>query len=119
MWVAAVSLDDAEYTILGEDFAGETTFSHRSAKQKRTHLQRPLPVWVRYPAGVIVHLGDHGLEIGGFSAIVVGDEPPGPRYQFSLGLVFAALCHEIANASYTEASLVEIVEQVRRSYVNG
>lgn len=120
MWLAATPLTDSlEYMLVNEDFDSSVTFSHRSAKSKQTVLKRPLPIWARYPAGVIATLGDAGMDIPGFQAVMLGDEPSGPRYNFGMGVVFAAFCHELVEKPYKPASLTEIVERVRRMYVEG
>lgn len=117
MWVAA-SLEEAdEFTIHAPDFEARTAFNWRSAKSKQTVLKRPLPGWARYPAGVIYTLCADGLDVDGFHAIVVGDESKGLRYDYSLGLTFAALLYTIHDKPYTRESLMDIVDRVRRDYV--
>ncbi|MEL6148980.1 MAG: hypothetical protein AAFV33_16450 [Chloroflexota bacterium] len=118
MWIAGAPIDDATFTIEAEDFDGSTTFTHRSAKSQQTIRKRPLPVWARYPAGVVAYLGDGGMAIPGFHIVLLGDEPAGPRYTFGLGLVTAAFCHAITDSDYTERKLMDVVEQVRRKYVD-
>lgn len=117
MWLAAAHGDDDEYTLYEADFDSRTTFSHRSAKTHQTVLKRPLPVWARYPAGVVAALNDNGTDIPGFQAVLLGDEPQGPRYDFGLGLVTAAFCHELVGAAYTAEQLVNFVERVRRDFL--
>ncbi len=119
MWVAAVVDNGHEYTVEADDLNASVRFSHRSAKTRQTVLKRPLPGWSRYPAGVVATLGDSGLSIPGFHAVVLGDEPSGPRYDFGMGMVFAAFCHEISVTAYTSDSLFEMVEAVRREFVGG
>jgi galactokinase len=117
MWIAAFLKDGHEFVVHSADADASVRFSHRSAKTGRTVLKRPLPDWVRYPAGVITSLGDAGLSVPGFHAVVLGNEPSGPRYNFGLGLVFAAFCYAVSQTNYTEDELVEVVEQVRRDYI--
>ncbi len=117
MWLAAVVAQEADYALTSDDAGGKVRFNHRSAKTRQTLLKRPLPEWARYPAGVIAHLGDAGLAIPGFKAILLGDEPAGPRYSFGTGLVTAALCHELVEQPYTPEQLNDIVDAVRRTYV--
>jgi len=117
MWIAAMPTDSTEYRVDAVDLDTSAKFSHRSAKTRQTVLKRPLPGWVRYPAGVVSTLGDDGLSIPSFHALVLGDEPSGPRYDFGMGMVFAAFCHHLAGAAATEEALVEVVERVRRDYV--
>ncbi|MCB9450398.1 MAG: hypothetical protein H6672_03110 [Anaerolineaceae bacterium] len=117
MWAAAAACDGHDLTLAVPDMEGQTTFSLRSAKGKRTVANRPLPRWARYPAGTLVALGDMGFEISGLNIAMVGEEPPGPRYDYALGVVFAALAYEIHGYDYTRANLIEVVERVRRDYM--
>lgn len=117
MWVAGVTTSTQEYTIHAPDIEGKVTFTWRTAKSKRTIMKRPLPKWARYPAGVVVELGANGLDVDGVTAIVIGDEPDGPRYDYALALTIAALWHELTDTDYTPASLQDVVEKVRREYI--
>lgn len=117
MWVAA-NIDDTDtFTIHVPDLDARTTFNWRSAKFKRTVLNRPLPSWARYPAGVIFTLCAMGLDVTGVDAVLVGEEPPGPRYDYALGMAVAALWYTLHSRPYTAETLLEIIEQVRRQYV--
>lgn len=119
MWVAA-SVERAEaFTIYSYDLEGRTSFDWRSAKLKRTLLNRPLPRWARYPSGVVVKLCLEQMDIAGFDAVVISDEAPGPRYDYSLGVMFAALMYVLNDRPYVENDLLAIVDSVRREYVEG
>jgi len=117
MWVAAVPHQRDQFTIVAPDLDANTTFSLRSAKARRTVLNRPLPDWARYPAGVTMMLAQAGLDSPGLDAIIVGEEPAGPRYHYALGMAVAALLHDLHAKPYTAESLLTIVEMVRREYV--
>jgi galactokinase len=117
MWLAAVPHQRDEFRVIVPDLQADTTFSLRSAKARRTVLNRPLPIWARYPAGVIVMLCHNGLDSTGADAIIVGEEPAGPRYHHALGMAVAALLYELHAKPYTAESLMGIVEQVRREYI--
>jgi galactokinase len=119
MWVVAAVNDSREVTLVAPDLNGQTTFSYQSAKRHQTVRNRPLPGWARYPAGVVVALGNAGLDTGGVFAVIAGEEPHGPRYLYSLGLVMAALAHHLAAQPYDAQMLAEIVERARRDYVEG
>lgn len=120
MWVAAVMRDHDEFTLHAPDAgSGRAVFNWRSAKLKRTILNRPLPRWARYPAGVIMTLCASGLDTVGFDAVVAGEEPEGPRYDYGMGMAVAALLYTIHQKAYTADSLLEVVEQVRRDYIGG
>jgi hypothetical protein len=118
MWIAAVAGQTDGYTIHAPDMTGRTTFNWRTAKNRRTILNRPLPKWARYPAGVIVELGNMDMDAPPLDAIVVGEEPSGPRYEFSMGIVVAALWHQLNDLTYTAESLLDIGDRVRRDYID-
>lgn len=119
MWVAASIAQSNAFTIHASDMDGHTSFSRRTAKNYRTVLKRPLPRWARYPAGVVLTLSASGLDVEGMDAVVVSEESPGPRYDYALGMTFAALIHSLHGQSYDSDGLLEIVEKVRREYVEG
>lgn len=118
-WIAAapVDSDGFTYTIGCADRGGRAVFSWQSAYWKRTIYQRPLPDWARYPAGVIVDLGATSLDVPGIRAVVMGEATTHPRYEYGLGMAFAALWHEIHGRPYSQDILREIVDRVRREYI--
>lgn len=119
MWIAAAVEPATDYTLMIADSHLRVTFSLRSAKFKTTIMQRPLPLWARYPAGVLLALWDAGLGISGMQAVFAGEEPPGPRYDYAVGMAVAALAYQLHEQPCTAETLVELVEAVRRDYVSG
>jgi len=119
MWVAADLSSDHVFTLIAPDFGGRTSFTWQSAKTKHTLLNRPLPSWARYPAGVILTLGGDGLQTPGLHAVFVGEEPAGPRYDYAAAMAMAALLHDLNGRACTAESLIEIVDRVRRDYMGG
>ena len=117
MWIAAAFIDQPSFTIGSADLDARTTFNYRSAKTRTTVFNRPLPGWARYPAGVLLALRDEGMETTGLQAMLAGSEPPGPRYEHALGIAVAALWHEVHQQPTTPDELVDLVERVRREYV--
>lgn len=118
MWVAARPGEPDRFTILAPDLEARVVFSLRSARTKTSILNRPLPRWGRYVAGVTLALrGTQYLEMEGLQAVVVGTEPPGPRYEHAVGMAIAALWHQIDDRPCTSDSLLELVERIRRDYV--
>ena len=95
--------------------ADEFQLPERQTKQTIRH--RPLPRWVRYIAGVNVLLDV--LEMPGIDAVVCGNEPPGPRYDHALGILFAALWYEVNDTPCDPRELLDITERVRREYIEG
>jgi galactokinase len=116
MWVAAMLEAQPEFTLIVPDLEARTTFSLRSAKNKTTVMNRPLPRWARYAAGTVIALSEAGMELGGFHAVVIGTEPTGPRYEYAIGLTLAALCCQMADQSCQPEQLLDLLERVRRDY---
>jgi hypothetical protein len=117
MWAAARFAPEPTFTLYVADLDGRTTFSFRSAKTRTTVFNRPLPNWARYPAGVLLLLREFGLETTGLQACLIGSEPAGPRYEYGLGVAVAALWHQVHDLPYTAGSLIDLLERVRREYV--
>jgi hypothetical protein len=119
MWVAAATEDADAFNLHVPDLGGRTTFTWRTAKNKRTVLNRPLPSWSRYSAGVVVTLCAQGLNVPGFFAVAAGEEPRGPRYEYALGMGMAALMHTLHEHTYDADLLLEVMERVQRDYLTG
>jgi hypothetical protein len=116
MWAAAMLDAQPEFTLIAPDLEARTTFSLRSAKTKTTVMNRPLPRWARYAAGVLIALCESGMELQGFQAVVIGSEPNGPRYEYAIGLTVAELCCQMAEETYQPEQLLDLLERVRREY---
>ena len=117
MWAAARFNGAGHFMVYSADTSARTTFSYQSAKRKQTIHRRPLPSWARYIAGVSVLLDV--LEMPGIDAVICGNEPPGPRYDHALAILFGALWREINMNEYSAEELLEVAEQVRREYIEG
>lgn len=117
MWVAASFIQSTAMTLIVPDLDARTTFNYRSAKTRLTVLNRPLPNWARYPVGVLLSMRGSGIETTGLQAVLSGTEPAGPRYEHALGITIATLWFEAHGLPYTTHSLIDLVEQVRRDYV--
>ena len=117
MWVAASHSGDESVTVVAPEAEGRATFNLQSAKIKQTITRRPLPRWVRYPAGVTVLLAQDGLDLIGLNMVVMGNEPPGPRFDYGSGMALAALWYDLYQRDYTMDTLIDIVDRTRREYV--
>ena len=115
MWAAASLNGTAHFRIYTAESSARTIFSYQSAKRKQTIYRQPLPRWARYIAGISVLLDVPDMP--GIDAVACGDEPAGPRYEYALGILFAALWYEINMQSCSPIQLQEIAERVRRDYV--
>lgn len=121
IWVAASPAEGRHYHLYNADKEHGTTFTWRSAMYRRTVLQRPLPAWSRYPAGVIHHLCAQGgpLDLAAVRLVLAADEAPGPGRDYGTGLAVAALWYELAGEPYTQETLIAVVDSVRRSILAG
>lgn len=117
MWIAASYSNDEAFTVVAPEVEGRATFNLQSAKVKQTITRRPLPRWARYPAGVTLMLAQDGLDLIGLNMVVMGNEPPGPRFDYGSGMAFAALWHDLYDLHYTIDTLIEICDRARREYV--
>lgn len=117
MWVAANFNGTPRICVAHAETGSQTTFSYQSAKIKQTTKRRPLPTWARYLAGVSVYIDVE--EMPGLDAVVCGNEPAGPRYEFALGILFGALWREVNGQTASAADLLELTERVRRDYIGG
>lgn len=118
IWVAACLGQDSLFNLVAPDLDSHTSFNYRSAKTYSTVLNRPLPPWARYPAGVLMLLREMGLELSGLQVVLAGREPAGPRYHYALGIAVAGLCYESQGQDYSAEDLIDLVEQARRVYVD-
>ena len=67
------------------------------------------------PASVIVRLCADGLDVNGFSAAILsGEKDAGPRVEMGLGAAVAAFIHDLHGRGYTQATLVGLLDAVRR-----
>mgnify|MGYP006921590438 CR=1 FL=1 len=117
LWVAANIPADDLYVLHAPAMGNYAKFSWQSAKKQQTIHKRPLPKWSRYAAGTVYHLCGHGLDVKGIHAVILGNETPGVRYDYAIGVTIAALWHTILGKSYSNDILIDIVDQVRRDYI--
>ncbi|MEP7292547.1 MAG: hypothetical protein ABI835_12235 [Chloroflexota bacterium] len=117
MWAAATFNGKAHFTVCSAELDAQTHFNYQSAKLKQATQRRPLPRWARYIGGVCVLIDV--AEMPGMDVVVCGNEPAGPRYEYALGILFAALWYEINAQTVSEDDLREIAERVRREYIEG
>ena len=115
MWLAAQPAESHRQMLTVPDLGGQATFDLQSAKQMRTVRSRPLPKWARIPAGVLLSLVTQPtMMFPGMACVVVGDEPTGPRYEYSLGMAYAALWYQLNEMTVNEPMLIELLEHVQR-----
>jgi galactokinase len=117
MWIASTSAPNDTLTIYISETNARTNFTLRSARHKETARARPLPSWSRYISGMAVLLSDEDMDLPGMYVAIAGNEPQGPRYDFALGMAFAALCYHLNQQICTDSVLLELVERVRREYI--
>jgi hypothetical protein len=115
-WIAAAPA--LTYALASADRPSRARFNRRTAVFKRSLLLRPLPQWTRYATGVVVALEDAGFDVSPFQAVTLSEDRIfGPRHDHAVGMAVAALIHEMAEQPYTADGIFNLVEQVRRNYV--
>jgi hypothetical protein len=117
LWIAAALTSTRRCALRAAELDARTAFTLQSAKVHQTYLRRPLPRWARYAAGVWLALED--TDLSGLNAALCGNEPAGPRYEYAVGLAFAALLHELSGRPYSAPRLIELIDRVHRDYVEG
>jgi hypothetical protein len=116
LWIAAGLTTNRRCALRAVELDAGTAFTLQSAKMRQTYLRRPLPRWARYAAGAWLALED--VDLPGVNAALCGNEPVGPRYEYAIGMTFAALLYELNGSPYTAASLIELIDRVQREYVD-
>jgi hypothetical protein len=114
MWAAANLNGTAFCTAYSADLNARTRFNSQSAKRYQTVFRRPLPRWARSIGGVTALIDVPNMP--GFDVVFCGDEPPGPRYDYALSMLFAALWYHVNGMAFTQAMLQTVAERVRREY---
>lgn len=117
MWIASTSASDDTLTLYLTEANMRTHFTLRSARRKETSRGRPLPSWARYIAGAALLLEEQGMNLPGMCVAIAGNEPQGPRYDYSLGMAFAALVYHVNQQLCLDSTLIDLVERVRREYI--
>lgn len=118
LWLAGRLCAHDRWTLRAPDVSdtASASFTRQSARLRQTWLRRPLPRWARFPAGVLLTLAD--AEAPGLEAVVCGDEPPGPRYEYALMLLFVALLYELADRPYLPGDLSAAADAVLREFID-
>lgn len=118
MWVGASIYESGKFVVAAPDLDDKTVFRVMTARIKRTIDNVALPKWGLYLGGVAVALSNEGLTFPGADVVIAGEEPRGPRYEYSMGMAFALLWYEYNAMPYDHPTLVDLMEYVRRDYVD-
>lgn len=113
VWLAGVWGNHERWQVYVPDWEAQVIFSAASIAKRQNAAGRPLPLWARPLIAAWQMLGEaHQLPVEGARFVIVADEPPGPRYEFSVGLAFAAACYERASGQVPPTSaLIDAVER--------
>lgn len=117
MWLVGHPGTAPAYMLVVPDLDARVTFDIRSARNHETTLNRPLPRWARYSAGVAIAMADAGWVLPGVEVVIAGDEPQGPRYEYAIGMTFAALWYEFNQQAYDGKMLLDLLEWVQKHYI--
>ncbi|QPC82365.1 hypothetical protein G4Y79_22210 [Phototrophicus methaneseepsis] len=118
MWMAATVVETGKICIVAPDLEARTTFDRRSARTQRSTTNRPLPRWATYCAGALLKLAYEQMELPGANIAIVGAEPSGPRYVYTLGMAFVAIVLNHFQQEYDSDRLIDVIEAVRRDYIS-
>lgn len=118
MWVGASIYESGQFSVTVPDLEDNTLFRVKSARIKRTVDNTSLPSWAHYLAGVTVILSNAGMTLPGADMVLAGEEPSGPRYEYSMGMAFAALWYQYNAKPFNQSILIEVMEQIRRDYID-
>lgn len=114
-WIAATTTDNGRFTLACTDHGGKAIFTWQTAREGKGLNRQPLPPWALLPAAVIVRLCASGMNVDGFSAAILsGEKAAGPRIEMGLGAAVAAFIYDLHGQGYTQASLVSLLDAVRR-----
>lgn len=114
LWLAAHLRAVPRYTLVVPDLHARASFTMRSAARGETFIRRPLPAWARYPVALLRWLDLKAAPLPGLAAVIVGEEPPGPRYEHGLGLALAALRFDLlGRAPELDALMRDLDEAIR------
>lgn len=114
LWIAADLVETPTVTIHAPDLEAETHFDRRSARQLRTTKGRPLPSWARLMAAATIAISEQGLSQPGVICVIVGDEPPGPRYEHTMGMALGLLWYALNEQEITAAQLLTLMERAQQ-----
>lgn len=114
MWAAANFNGTAFCTAYSADLDARVRFDSQSAMRRQTVFRRPLPPWARSIGGVTALIDVPNMP--GMDIVFCGDEPTGPRYDYALSMLFAALWYHVNGHPYTQDALQAMAERVRREY---
>jgi hypothetical protein len=101
MWAAALYNGTAFCTAYSADASARTRFNSQSTRRHQTVFRRPLPRWARSIGGVTAMIEVPNMP--GIDVVFCGDEPPGPRYDYALSMLFAALWYHVNGQPYNPA----------------
>jgi len=104
---------DGVVQLWAESFAEPAVFPVRELSPKME------PTWARYPAGVIWALGEAGVEVPGFQAVVAGDLPVGAGLSSSAAVEVATalLALGLAGAEMPRKELAKLCRRAENEFV--
>ncbi len=117
MWIAAVMGKKHFYTLLLPDSVTSITFDNRSARRGMTWAARPAAAHFRYVVAAARWLAWENLLPVGGRIVVVGNEPPGPRYDHALGMAFITLAYACHERDINDTQLFGLMERIERDYL--
>ncbi|XWX03712.1 hypothetical protein VZO05_14490 [Aggregatilineales bacterium SYSU G02658] len=113
VWLAGVWGHHERWQVHVPDWEAQVIFNAASIAKRQNAAGRLLPPWARPLIAAWQMLDSaHHLPSEGARFVIVADDPPGPRYEFSVGLAFAAACYARSSGSVPPTSaLIDALER--------
>ncbi len=129
-WVLPAAIDRAAYVAVGEcasslvsvaamDLNEAAAFRVTDLATKTDVTGKPLPAWVRYPAGVGWSLAECGLALKGMDAVLTSDVPRGAGLSSSAAVevVFATAWQHLGGWTLAPMDLAVACQRAENQYV--
>lgn len=117
MWVAAQPNGKHYHLFALPDWNARLKFDALSIRRHKRTTGQSIPHRMRYLAAAAHFLQNEGVLVPGIKAVIVGNEPAGPRYEHSLGLALLTLWHSAAGKSVDAPVLMALMEKIERDYL--
>ena len=111
--IAGRKREDRKITLYSADFGQTAEFSLE-------HLHRdPRARWADYPKGVLLHLQQKGMALGGFEAVLQGDLPQGSGLSSSAALevATAVFLRHLFRLDLKDLDLIRLAQRAENEFV--
>jgi hypothetical protein len=117
MWVAAQPNEKHYHLFVLPDWTARLKFDSTSIRRGNRTTGQPIPHRMRYLTAAAHYLYNERFVVPGIKAVIVANEPAGPRYEHSLGLALLTLWHTAAGKATDASALMALMEKIERDYL--